>query len=171
MKKKFILPLATAAFLCFSGSVYASMPPIAPQVGQTVAMLNKQFVQDYVRNREGYSWETIQQTFDSTMAMSDKKVAKEFFNHFISSDKAPHKLLRNKYEIVISVKAVDFDGEFAKVHFTKQIVSKQDKAETVSENFVATVAWKYHGKLSDEERQLNPFGFKVTHYQVEKEQG
>lgn len=170
MKKKFILPLATAAFLCFSGSVYASMPPIAPQVGQTVAMLNKQFVQDYVRNREGYAWETIQQTFDSTMVMSDKKVAKEF-NHLFSSDKAPHKLLRNKYEIVISVKAVDFDGEFAKVHFTKQIVSKQDKAETVSENFVATVEWKYHGKLSDEEQQLNPLGFKVTHYQVEKEQG
>ena len=169
MNKKFILPLIATAFLCLSGSVNASMLPV-PSVTTVVQSLNKQFVQDYVRNREGYAWETIQQTFDSTMVMSDKKVAKEF-NHSFSSDKAPHKLLRNKYEIVISVKAVDFDGEFAKVHFTKQIISKQDKAETVSENFVATVAWKYHGKLSDEERQLNPLGFKVTHYQVEKEQG
>lgn len=167
--KKLILPLV-AAFSLSCGVANATMPPFVPQIGQTVARLNEQFLHDYVRNREGYSWETVQQTFDSTMVMSDKKVAKEF-NHLFSSDKAPHKVLRNKYEIVISVKSVDFDGEFAKVHFTKQIVSKQDKAETVSENFVATVAWKYHGKLSDEERQLNPLGFKVTHYQVEKEQG
>ena len=168
MKKKFILPLATAAFLCFSGSVYASMPPIAPQVGQTVAMLNKQFLQDYVQNRESYSWETIQQTFDSTIAMSDDKVAKEFI-HLFSSDKAPHKVLRNSRKVVVKVQSVDFDDKFAKVHFTKTIVNNQDDKSSVSENFVATVEWKYQGKLSDEERNLNPLGFKVTHYQIEKE--
>ena len=173
MKKKFILPLVTTAFLCLSGSVNASMVHIQFPTGIVVSMqkAQEQFLRLYVVNYESYSWDTIQQTFDTTIAMSDENVAEVFQKiHLSKNHNSPVKVLKKDYKIFVTVKSVNFDGEFAKVHFTKTLVNSQNK--TMGQiNLVATVGLKYQGTMPDKAQELNPLGFKVTHYQAEKEQG
>ena len=174
MKKKFILPLVTTAFLCLSGSVNASMVHIPFPTGIVVSMQksHEQFLRLYVVNYESYSWDTIQQTYDTTIAMSDENVAKVFQQiHSSKNPNSPIKVLKNDCKVFVTVKSVDFDGEFAKVHFIKKAVSNQNADIVWQRNFVATVGLKYQGTMPDKAQELNPLGYKVTHYQVEKEQG
>ncbi|MBR5675473.1 MAG: type IV secretion system protein [Neisseriaceae bacterium] len=171
MKKKFILPLVTTAFLCLSGSVNASMLHIQFPTGIVVSMqkAQEQFLRLYVVNYESYSWDTIQQTFDTTIAMSDENVAEVFQKiHLSKNHNSPVKVLKQDCKIFVTVKSVNFDGEFAKVHFTKTFVNNKTTAQI---NLVATVGLKYQGTMPDKAQELNPLGYKVTHYQVEKEQG
>lgn len=168
MKKRLILPLI-AAFSLSCTVANANIPPFAPQVGQTVAMLNEHLLKEYVINYESFDWNTVQDAYNKTIAMSDKSVA-DMFRKIYASDNAPHKVLKMNYKVVVSVQSIDFAENQAKVHFSKQVVSLADSSISSKRNLIATIEYDFLHKPQDkEESLLNPLGFNVKSYQVEKE--
>lgn len=136
-------------------------------------IVDKYFLKQYVIYREGYDWETVQTTFDATKLMSNPNVKSEF-EKFYGSENAPHKVLKNSRKVVVRVQSVAFLGDLAQVRFTKQSIAVGGSTEdekTPPIKMIATIAWEYQGgKMSEQDRLINPLGFKVTSYRVDREQ-
>lgn len=136
-------------------------------------IVDKYFLKQYVQYREGYDWETIQTTFDATKLMSNDAVAAEFAALY-AGENAPHKVLRNSRKVLIRVQSVAFLGELAQVRFTKQAIAVGGTANDQQSppiKMIATIAWEYQGgKMSEQDRLINPLGFKVKSYRVDREQ-
>ena len=136
-------------------------------------IVDKYFLKQYVQYREGYDWETIQTTFDATKLMSTPAVASEFAALY-NSENAPHKVLKNSRKVIVKVQSVAFLGELAQVRFTKQAIAvggTTNDQQSPPMKMIATVAWEYQGgKMSEQDRLVNPLGFKVKSYRVDREQ-
>lgn len=136
-------------------------------------IIDKFNLKRYVEYREGYDWVTIQDTFNATKLMSNGNVAAEF-EKFYATDNAPHKVLKNGYKVVVRVQSVAFVGGLAQVRFIKQRVpvgSGIDGQKSAPLKMIATIAWEYQGgKMSEQDRLINPLGFKVKSYRVDREQ-
>lgn len=135
-------------------------------------IVDKYFLKQYVQYREGYDWETIQTTFDATKLMSSPSVANEFAAIY-ATETAPHKVLKNSRKVLIKVQSVAFLGDLAQVRFTKQAVEvggvENQKTDPIK--MIATIAWEYQGgKMSEQDRLINPLGFQVKSYRVDREQ-
>ncbi|MBR5940172.1 MAG: type IV secretion system protein [Neisseriaceae bacterium] len=136
-------------------------------------IVDKYFLKQYVQYREAYDWETIQTTFDATKLMSSPPVANEFAAMY-AGETAPHKVLKNSRKVLVKVQSVAFLGNLAQVRFTKQAVEvngDMDNQKTEPLKMIATIAWEYQGgKMSEQDRLINPLGFKVLSYRVDREQ-
>ena len=136
-------------------------------------IVDKYFLKQYVQYREGYDWETIQTTFDATKLMSSPQVGNEFAAMY-AGENAPHKVLKNSRKVVVKVQSVAFVGDLAQVRFTKQSVEVGDGVDNQKSaplKMIATIAWEYQGgKMSEQDRLINPLGFKVKSYRVDREQ-
>ena len=136
-------------------------------------IVDKYFLKQYVQYREGYDWETIQTTFDATKLMSSPQVGNEFAAMY-AGENAPHKVLRNSRKVIAKVQSVAFLGDLAQVRFTKQSVEVGDGVDNQKSapiKMIATIAWEYQGgKMSEQDRLINPLGFKVKSYRVDREQ-
>lgn len=136
-------------------------------------IVDKYFLKQYVQYRESYDWETIQTTFDATKLMSSDAVANEFALLY-AGENAPHKVLRNSRKVIAKVQSVAFLGDLAQVRFTKQALVvgggvDEEKSEPLK--MIATIAWEYQGgKMSEQDRLINPLGFKVKSYRIDREQ-
>ena len=135
-------------------------------------IVDKYFLKQYVQYRESYDWETIQTTFDATKLMSNPAVAAEY-EKFYATDNAPHKVLKNNLKVLVKVQSVAFLGNLAQVRFIKQSVPVGNALDKKSPplKMIATIAWEYQGgKMSEQDRLINPLGFKVKSYRVDREQ-
>ena len=136
-------------------------------------IVDKYFLKQYVQYREGYDWETVQTTFDATKLMSNDAVAAEFAAMY-AGDNAPHKVLRNTRKVLVRVQSVAFLGNLAQVRFTKQAIAvggPTNDQQSPPMKMIATIAWEYQGgKMSEQDRLINPLGFKVKSYRVDREQ-
>lgn len=135
-------------------------------------IVDKYFLKQYVQYRESYDWETIQTTFDATKLMSSPAVSAEF-EKFYAGDNAPHKMLKNNRKVLVKVQSVAFLGNLAQVRFIKQSVPVGNALDQKSPpmKMIATIAWEYQGgKMSEQDRLINPLGFKVKSYRVDREQ-
>lgn len=136
-------------------------------------IVDKYFLRQYVQYRESYDWETIQTTFDATKLMSSPQVANEFAALY-ASETAPHKVLKNNRKVLVKVQSVAFLGDLAQVRFTKQAVEVGGGVDSQKNDpikMIATIAWEYQGgRMSEQDRLINPLGFKVLSYRVDREQ-
>ena len=124
-----------------------------------------------MKNREGYDWYTIQDTYNATIAMSSKE-EQDRFNKQFADEVGPDKVLGQKYRVKVDVQSVSFVGETAQVRFTKTKlpVSPASGEQPVTQNMIASIAFHYDNPpVKENDRGYNRIGFYVDSYQVEVE--
>jgi len=130
--------------------------------------IDKNNLANYVINREGYDWNYGESIYNKTVLMTAPNIIKEYQMQF--SDDNPNALDKkysNHTRVVIENPSVSFYSDSAMVRFTRKIITSN---EIIKTNEMATIAYKYlTADMSDEDRLVNPLGFQVVSYRVDKD--
>jgi type IV secretion system protein VirB8 len=119
--------------------------------------------------RESYDWETIQDMFDAVKLMSADKERDQFISMY-SLANAPQKVLKDQYRVIARVGAITFVGSTAQVFFSRKLISLSASMPPKTEYWVATVAYRHdHLPEKASELELDPTGFRVTSYVVDRD--
>lgn len=135
-------------------------------------VMDKYWLSQYIRYREGYDWQTIQDSYDATMLLSAPSVQAEFAKLYGDNPNAPHKKLKDAYKVVARINAITFIGKTAQVRFEKQTIALSGDRDQVipPQKLIATIGFEYTDQpFSDKDRQINPLGFQVVSYRVDPE--
>ncbi|MDF7675963.1 type IV secretion system protein [Neisseriaceae bacterium ESL0693] len=135
-------------------------------------IIDKYWLAQYIRFRESYDWQTIQNSYDATMLLSDDTVQKGFAAIYNDNPSAPHLILKDRFKVITTVKAISFIGRTAQIRFDKQRipVSGDQTNRTPPQKLIATITYEYSDKpLQEKDRLINPLGFMVTSYRVDPE--
>lgn len=129
------------------------------------------FIASFVKSYETYNNYSIQDDYDKTILMSADPVAKRYISIY---DSTGGKIGRDaelgtqgtRETKIISV-VPNIDKGIATIRFETLTTSSQG---TLNENWVATLTYEYVAASIDADiRLLNPLGFVVTSYRVDKE--
>ncbi len=133
--------------------------------GQATDLYN---LRRYVELRESYDWETIQDTFDATLAMSSPREATIYrAQNDEHNQAAPVNVLRDKYRVVAKAGTVSWIGKTALVSFSKRVISLTGDKAPATKYYVATIAYGYDNvPMDDKARGYNAAGFKAASYNV-----
>ena len=131
---------------------------------------DKYWLNQYIRSRETYDWRTVENDFIKTREMSDANVFLPYSKLFEGNDSLEKKI-GDKKRVVTEIQSVVPNGNgIATVRFIKKTIDNQSGEESKS-LWTATIGYEYHPefKVKEENRLINPFGFKVTSYRVDAE--
>lgn len=130
--------------------------------------IDKANLANYVINREGYDWNYGEAAFNKTVLMTSKDISKEY--QILFADDNPISLVKkysNNVRVVIENPSVSFYDNSAMVRFTRKITNSN---QTIKTQEMAVIAYKYvTADMSDTDRLINPLGFQVTSYRVDKD--
>lgn len=132
---------------------------------------NRFWLATYIRTCETYDWFTISHNFEACKLMSDKSVEEEYTRN-VYSPSAPLAMLKDKGKIAVNITSITLFGNTAAIRFTTQKLNPngdntdnspiQKKIATATFHFVS-------GYMTDQQRLINPLGFKVVSYKVDSE--
>lgn len=139
--------------------------------------LDKYFVSNYIKTREGYFYDMLQKDYELTQIYSSPEVSKDY-TAIYSGANARHEQLKGMYKVEIEILSVvlnDSAGtKIATVRFnenTKRVIKSDGSSNSGVKTRVATLAYSYNTsmQMSEDERIKNPLGFKVTTYRIDDE--
>lgn len=135
-------------------------------------VVNKYWLAQYVRTCEAYDWFTISAQYDSCNLMSSADVGKEYSRR-VKDANSPLSILKDKAKIAVKIVSIVFVGDTAQVRFQSEKVSASgDNADgSPVQKWIATIAYEFKPKLqmTEQERLINPLGFKAVSYRVDPE--
>lgn len=135
--------------------------------------LDKYFVATYVKAREGYFYDLLQQDYVRTQILSSPKVSEEYRKIYEGSDSRVERL-KNKTEVKIDINSIVLGNsagmKTATIRFNEEIIDLPSKTSTKAAK-IATLSYDYAPKelISEQERLDNPLGFKVLTYRIDAE--
>jgi type IV secretion system protein VirB8 len=132
--------------------------------------LRKYFLAQYIRAREIFDPADIQHAYKTVMLLSDIDVGREY-DRWINPDNAASPVARfgsKKTKRLVNIRSITFLApDTAQVRFTA--LEKLDTSER-SSHWIATLQFRFGQQAADEEERLiNPVGFKVTQYRIDPE--
>ncbi|HHD0209725.1 TPA: virB8 family protein [Campylobacter coli] len=134
--------------------------------------LDKYFISTYVKAREGYYYELLNQDYLLTQLMSSEKVANEYRSWY-EGENARDQILKNSNEVNVQILSIVLGNSNGVKTSTirAKIITKNLNTRGLSESTkVITLSYDYIlAKASEENRILNPLGFKVTNYRIDEE--
>ena len=143
--------------------------------------LNRSHVARFVRAREGYDYDTINEhDWEYVAAMSNDQVKGLFVKQFDGTDNSPEKKWGRNFAIRIKVNSIVFNGldeergarpTAATVRFEKWKFDKSTGKSEYLSSHVGTLRYEYKANLRMEDnlRLRNPLGFQVTAFKVDDE--
>ena len=134
--------------------------------------MDKYFASEYVKRREGYHYDLLQQDYVYTQLNSSKEIAR-IYKGIYSGHDARDKILKDQTEIspkIISV-TLNEGGGSKTARIRLKLTRKKKNHAAIQSIKVITLSYKYFPRLmqTEEERLLNPLGFKVMTYRVDRE--
>ncbi|OCR95669.1 conjugal transfer protein TraJ [Campylobacter fetus subsp. testudinum] len=140
------------------------------QINQNEA-LDKYFVGTYVKAREGYYYELLNSDYILVQLMSSDQIAAGY-REIYSGDNARDQILKNNTEVKVHILSIVLGSSNGVKTATVRanLVTKTDnKGESVRTK-VITLSYDYlTGLINEENRILNPLGFKILNYRVDDE--
>ena len=139
--------------------------------------LDKHNLANFVRAREGYSWNFLQRDFDQVARMAVPLVFADYNRQF-EGDGALHKKLGSTAEWRINVVGVRLAASGRAGHKGEATVTYDKVVRLVDRNLpdittrhVASIVYEYQPKVLAKERDRleNPFGFVATAYRSDPE--
>ncbi|WP_283785334.1 virB8 family protein [Campylobacter jejuni] len=134
--------------------------------------LDKYFISTYVKAREGYYYDLLNQDYLLTQLMSSEKVANEY-RAWYEGENARDQILKNSNEVSVQILSIVLGNSNGVKTSTirAKIITKNLNTRGLSESTkVITLSYDYIlAKASEENRILNPLGFKVTNYRIDEE--
>ncbi|TKX33429.1 virB8 family protein [Campylobacter taeniopygiae] len=134
--------------------------------------LDKYFISTYVKAREGYYYDLLNQDYLLTQLMSSEKVANEY-RALYEGDNARDQILKNFNEVSVQILSIVLsESNGVKTATVRAIITTKNlnsKAITQTTK-VITLSYDYIlAKASEGNRILNPLGFKVLTYRIDDE--
>lgn len=146
-------------------------------------VVDSYFLNQYVLNREGYDYATLQSAYNTTALLSDPNVQREYYALFEGSQ-ARDKAFKNNAKIIVQVRSItptpetgspgtsslgtDSSG-IAVVRFSTQAKHSNGSIDPLR-HWIATIGYTYKDAvISSFDRRVNPLGFQVTSYRIDPE--
>ena len=132
--------------------------------------VNRYFISQYVRLREGWLNDAARENAYTVMLMSDQAEAGRYLSGVESNNKnAPSNVYGDKGYVSISIRTISFlSPTVAQIRFTKIITFGQNTP--VAQNWNAIMTFKYTAAPEHEkDRNINPLGFQVVNYRSDPE--
>ena len=132
--------------------------------GQRIA---KYFLNTYVLNCEGYSWQTIQEQFDTCALLSVPPIQTAYGKRF-EGPQAVTTRLGTQGTVDVQVHSITLGAnQAAIVRFTKTEREVNTGDATQVRHLIATMAYRYTDvPLTEAVARRNPLGFQVTRYDL-----
>ena len=137
-------------------------------------VVDSYFLNQYVLNREGYDYNTIQNAYNTTALLSDPEVQREYYAIFEGAQ-ARDTVLKDRAKIIVQVRSITptpeagSPGGTAVVRFSTQLKHNNGSVEPL-QNWIATIGYTYKdATMSSVDRRINPLGFQITSYRVDPE--
>ena len=134
--------------------------------------LDKHFIAQYVKAREGYFYDMLNNDYTLVQLLSTPSVA-ETYRALYQGDKARDAVLKNFVQIfvdILSIVLTDSNGvKTATIRTNLRTKNRNSGEENISYK-VVTLSYEYQiGKIDERHRLLNPLGFKVLTYRTDEE--
>ena len=129
--------------------------------------INKYFIAQFIRYREGYSNELKEEYYRNVGYMSNREEQQRFFEFFNPQNpQSPLNVYGDKGKITTAVKSISFiKPNVALVRYVKEI---HEAREIKRSHWAATITFEYvSGAIADSVRAINPLGFQVIDYRVD----
>jgi type IV secretion system protein VirB8 len=133
-------------------------------------VVDSYFLNQYVLNREGYDYNTIQNAYNTTALLSDPEVQREYYALFEGAQ-ARDTVLKDRAKIVVQIRSITPTPETgtAVVRFSTQLKYSNGSIEPL-QNWIATTSYTYKdATMSSVDRRINPLGFQITSYRIDPE--
>ena len=130
--------------------------------------INKYFVQWYVRYRQAYSAELMEDYYFAVGALSSPIEQRRYLEQIQTSNpESPINLYGKTSRVRIDVKSISFlQPNVALIRYTKILEHGAEQPDKT--HWAATVTFHYSGTPTSERvRGINPLGFEVTDYRVD----
>ncbi|EHD1274933.1 type IV secretion system protein, partial [Campylobacter jejuni] len=123
--------------------------------------LDKYFISTYVKAREGYYYDLLNQDYLLTQLMSSEKVANEY-RALYEGDNARDQILKNSNEVSVQILSIVLgESNGVKTATVRAIITTKNLTSkgTTQATKVITLSYDYIlAKASEENRFLNPLG-------------
>ena len=132
--------------------------------------VNKYFTQWYVRWREGYSIELVNEYYTNVGLMSAGDEPQKYALSFSPRNPtSPFNVYGKTGKVTVKIKSTSFiNPNLALVRYIKQV---DNGAAQTTTHWAATIAFHYSGaSMSENDRGINPLGFQVTEYRNDPDQ-
>lgn len=132
--------------------------------------VNRYFIAQYVRLREGWLNDAARENAYTVMLMSDQAEGSRYLSGVESNNKnAPSHVYGDKGFVSIAIRSISFlSPTVAQVRFTKIITMGQ--SAPIAQNWNAILTFKYtSAPETEKDRNLNPLGFQVVNYRSDPE--
>lgn len=125
-----------------------------------------------IKAREGYYYDLLNQDYLLTQLMSSEKVANEY-RALYEGDNARDQILKNSNEVSVQILSIVLgESNGVKTATVRAIITTKNLTSkgTTQATKVITLSYDYIlAKASEENRFLNPLGFKVLTYRIDDE--
>lgn len=132
--------------------------------------VNRYFISQYVRLREGWLNDAARENAYTVMLMSDQAEGGRYLNSVESGNhNAPSNVYGDKGFVSIAIRTISFlSPTVAQVRYTKIITMGQNTP--IAQNWNAIMTFKFTTAPEHEkDRNLNPLGFQVVNYRSDPE--
>lgn len=135
--------------------------------------LDKYWISSYVKKREGYYFDLLQEDYNFVQLLSDTNVADEYRKVYDGANNRAD-ALKNKYEVKVKILSVTLNNsngtKTATIRADINTYNLSSKADDI-ETKVFTIGYDYFPKnyASEEHRLQNPLSFKVLTYRKDSE--
>ena len=136
--------------------------------------LDKYFTTSYVKMREGYFYNTLQNDYITVQIWSSPEVTTDYLKIY-EGENSIVDLLRNKTEINVEINSVTLGNsngmKIATIRFNQIYKDAKSRSITNTKAKIVTIAYDYSPQtlMTEKERLTNPLGFKVLTYRVDDE--
>lgn len=130
---------------------------------------SKYFSELYVVQREGFSKELAENTYNTVGLLSGSVEQKRFFDSFNPKNPmSPLNVFGDTTKVKIRVKGSSFiKSNVLLVRYTREVERPGAERPEVS-HWAATVVFKFSGSpMSEKDRRINPLGYQVMEYRVD----
>jgi type IV secretion system protein VirB8 len=135
-------------------------------------VVNRYWLAQFVRTCERYDWFTISVDYQVCELFGTRDVFSEYARA-VKESNSPLNTLKDKGKIDIRIISISFlDNNTAQVRFTSQKLnaSGENPDGAPLQRWIATVVYEYRSVLMTEQQRLvNPLGFKVLSYKRDSE--
>ncbi|QOR05305.1 type IV secretion system protein [Campylobacter cuniculorum] len=134
--------------------------------------LDKHFISQYVKAREGYYFDMLNQDYIFVQLLSSPEVA-ENYRAIYSGENSREAKLGNSTRVEVGILSIVLGNsngvKTATIRTNLRTINKNSQEERISTK-VITLSYEYQLSQTDEKNRLeNPLGFKVLNYRVDEE--
>ena len=134
--------------------------------------LDKHFIAQYVKAREGYYYDMLNKDYVLVQLLSNPEIASDYRSIY-EGENARDAKLKNNYQVepqILSIVLSNSNGvKIATIRTKLKILNKSNQG-IVEKIIVVTLAYDYFLEaIKENDRLENPLGFKVINYRIDEE--